>query len=291
MFEGLIERILFSNVPVAGETIRLILAFAGVLVVAYYDLFNRKNVPNRILYGFLGLAAVTNIAAYLFQPDFDILIFTFGTALFISAIGYVFYRMGQIGGADVITMAAMVLLVPFVPSFAGLSFNLPFIIPTMIYAGLLFTIYATIKFATKITVQGGSPNLLYLILIIPFIFFIYVYVNSPVFSPIYLGIVSVLLLATIFFMVYKQDISLMLAEELPLDRIEAEDVVAIELIDPKVVREYSIKRLVTTEELARLKERGLETLWVYTNLPPFVPFLLSGMLLAIFFSKNLLFGI
>ncbi len=291
MFEGLIERILFSNVPVAGETIRLILAFAGVLVVAYYDLFNRKNVPDRVLYGFLGLAIVTNIASYLFQPDFDVLIFTFGAALFIAAIGYVFYRMGQIGGADVITMAAMMLLVPFVPSFAGLSFNLPFIIPAMIYAGLLFTIYATIKFATKIMSQGGSPNLLYLLLIIPFIFFIYVYVNSPVFSPVYLGIVSILLLATIFFMVYKQDITLMLAEELPLDRIEAEDVVAIELIDPKVVRDYGIKRLVTTEELARLKESGLETLWIYANLPPFVPFLLSGMLLAIFFSKNLLFGI
>lgn len=291
MFEGLIERILFSNVPAAGETIRLILAFAGVLVVAYYDLFNRKNVPDRILYGFLGLAVITNIASYLFQPDFDMLIFTFGAALFISAIGYVFYRMGQIGGADVITMAAMMLLVPFVPSFAGLSFNLPFIIPTMIYAGLLFTIYATIKFATKIMSQGGSPNLLYLLLIIPFVFFIYVYVNSPVFSPVYLGIVSILLLATIFFMVYKQDITLMLAEELPLDRIEAEDVVAIELIDPKVVRDYGIKRLVTIEELARLKESGLETLWIYANLPPFVPFLLSGMLLAIFFSKNLLFGI
>jgi len=290
MFEGMIERVLFSSISVPGEAVRVLLAFVGVLVITYYDLFNKKNVPDKVLYGFLGLSLLTNAIFYIFQPDLDLLVFSFGAAIFISAIGYFFYRMGQIGGADVIAIAGVMLLVPFVPSFSGLSFNMPFIVPTMIYAGLLFTIYATIKFSTKIMTQGGSPNLLYLLLVIPFLFFVYTYINSPVFSPVYLAIISILLLATIFFMVYKHDITLMLAEELPLDKISAEDVVAIELIDPKVVREYKINRLVTAEELVRLKESGLETLWIYTNLPPFVPFLLGGMALALLFSKSLLFG-
>jgi len=290
MLDGIIERVLFSNTPVVGETVRIILAFLGVILVSYYDLFNKKNVPDKLLYAFLGLAIIVDIGAYFLEPDLNVLLFSFGVAIFIGLVGYVFYRMGQIGGADVLTIVAVMLLVPFVPSFAGLAFNLPFIVPAMIYAGLIFTIFVTIKFALKIIAQGGSPNILYLLLIIPFLIFVYVYVNSPVFSPVYLGIVSILLLATIFFMVYKQDITLMLAEELPLDRIEPEDVVAVELMDPKVMREHKIKRVITPQELARLKESGVQTLWIYTNLPPFVPFLLLGMILALFFSGSLIFG-
>ncbi|MEM3422719.1 MAG: hypothetical protein QXF35_00820 [Candidatus Bilamarchaeaceae archaeon] len=290
MLDGMIEKVLFTNVPVAGEVLRVIVAFIGVLVASYYDLFNKKNVPDKILYSFLGIAILLNIVFYLMQPDFDVLLFTFGAALFISVIGYIFYRFGQIGGADVIVITSVMLLIPFVPSFAGLSFNLPFIIPAMIYGGLLLTVYVTIKFALKIISQGGTPNLLYLLLLLPFLFFIYVYINSPVFSLTYLFIISVLLLASIFFMVYKQDIILMLAEQLPLEKVEPEDVFALELIEPAIIKQYNIKRLATVSEIQRLKEAGLQTIWVYTDLPPFIPFLLVGMVLALFFSKNLLFG-
>lgn len=291
MLDSIIEKILFNSVVVPGEWIRLILAFVGVIIAAYYDLFNKKNVPDKILYAFLGVAILTNIVFYFMQPDTDLLFFTFGLALFIGIIGYVFYRFGQIGGADVITITSVVLLVPLAPSFVNLPFGLPFIVPVMIYGGLLLTIYVTIKFALKIMTQGGSPNFLYLLLLVPFLFFIYLYANSPIFSLTYLMILSILLLATIFFMVYKHDITLMLAEQLPLDKVEPEDVVALELIEPATVKQYSLKRLMTADELKRLKEAGLQIIWIYTDLPPFIPFLLAGMVLALFFSKNLLFTI
>ncbi|MFH1221783.1 MAG: hypothetical protein V1492_01725 [Candidatus Micrarchaeota archaeon] len=287
----MLENILFGSVAVPGEMIRLVIAFLGVIVATYYDLFNRKNVPDGLLYGFLAVAVLANLVYYFIQPDMDLLIFTVGAAAFLAGIGYVFYRFGQICGADVIVIAAVMLLMPFAPSFAKLNFNLPFILPVMIYAGLLFAIYATAKFGIRVFREGGQPKWLYALLIIPYLLFAYIFMTSPIFTPVYFGVITVLLLCTVFFMMYKDDINLMLADELPLEQLEAEDVVALELIDRDVVKKYQIKRLLKTDEIARLKAEGIQTLWVYTQLPPFIPFLLAGMMLTLFFSKALLFGL
>ncbi|MEM3075472.1 MAG: hypothetical protein QW590_01460 [Candidatus Bilamarchaeaceae archaeon] len=285
----LLEQMLFENVgvPVPGELVRLIVALAGVAIATYYDVFNRKNIPDKFLYGFLAVAVLLNLVFF----DADLLIFTMCVALFFAVVGYVFYRAGQIGGADVITMVCIVLLVPFVPSFASMPFRVPFIIPVIIFGGLLFAVYATAKFGLKILSEGGNPRVVYGLLIIPYLIFAYVYATSPLFSPTYFGIITVLLLATIFFMMYKDDINGMLAEELPVEQLEPEDVVAFELMDAELVKKLDLKRVLTEAEIEKLKQANIASIWIYTNLPPFLPFLLMGMLLAMFFSNALLFGL
>jgi len=283
----MIENILFGFVEVPGEIIRIILAFAGVIIAAYYDLFNKKNIPDKFLYGFLGVSILVNLIFF----SLDLFIFTVAVAAFFSAIGYVFYKVGQMGGADVIILACIMLLMPLVPSFSSLVFNMPFILPTMIFAGLLFGIYTTVKFGVKIAREGGQPKLLYLLMLIPYLLFAYFYITSPFFSIIFFVIITVLLIATTFFMMYKEDINLMLAEQLPMDQLEAEDVVAFELMEKETIKKLDMKRVLNEKEIERLKKEGVETLWIYTQLPPFIPFLLAGMILALFFSGSLMFGL
>ena len=125
---------------------------------------------------------------------------------------------------------------------------------------------------------------------VPYILFAYIYVSSVLFSPVYFIILTVLFAATVFFMMYKEELTMLLAEKIPVERLEPEDVVAMELMNPETVKEHNITRLVTKDMIERFKEEKLGSIWVYTKLPQFLPFILVGMLLAIFFSKYLLFG-
>ncbi len=282
----MIEEVVFGNIQMPGELIRLVIAFAGVCVATYFDLFNRKNIPDNFLYGFLAVAFIVNLFFYQEQ----LFIFSIAVALFLSAIGYIFYRVGQIGGADLFVLASIMLLLPVHPSFIDMPFGMPFVFSVMIFGGVLFALYVMIHFGLKLRKQETEPKKLYLLMIIPYLLFAYVYVNSILFSPIYFAILTVLFIAIIFFMVYKENLTMLLAEKMEVNQLEPEDVLALELMDKDLVKEYDLKRLATEKEIERLKELDVGEVWVYTRMPPFLPFLLVGMFLSLFFAKDLLFA-
>jgi len=280
----MIEEVIFGKLAMPGETVRLVLAFLGVAVATYYDVFNKRNVPNPLLYAFLGLALLTD--AFLYQAD----IFAFSVALaaFFAAISYLFYRLGQLGGADVFVITSVILLLPIHPSFVGLTFNLPFIFSVIVFAGVSFAVYVVTYFGLKLRESGAQPKLAYALLVIPYLLFAYVYVNSIIFSPLYFIFVSVLLLATVFFLMYKEDINLLLSERMSPAELEEEDVLALELMDRETIKNYSLKRLATRGEIDRMVQLKVPEVWVYSKLPPFLPFFLLGMVLSLFFAGSLL---
>lgn len=280
----MIEDVLFGKLTMPGETIRLAIAFIGVLVATYYDLFNNRNVPNILLYAFLAIALITN--AIFFQQD--LFVFSIALAFFIGAISFVFYRFGQLGGADVFIIASVILLLPIHPSFLGLAFNLPFIFSVIVFSGVTFAVYVVAFYGLKLLETGAQPKLIYALLLIPYLLFAYVYINSIIFSPVYFLFVSVLLIATIFFLMYKEDINLILAERMSPAELEDEDVLALELMNQKTVKKYGLKRLATKEEIKRMSELKVPEVWVYSKLPPFLPFMLLGMILSLLFAGSLL---
>jgi len=280
----MIEEVLFGKVAMPGETIRLVLAFFGVALATYFDLFNRRNVPNSVLYAFLGIALLTDIILY----QQDLFIFSVALAVFFSAIGYIFYRFGQLGGADIFIIASIILLLPIHPSFVGLSFNLPFIFSVIVFAGVAFAVYVITFFGLKLIESGAQPKLVYALLLIPYLLFAFVYVNSIIFSLVYFVFVTILLLATIFFLMFKEDINLLLAERMSPAELEEEDVLALEMMDQKAVKKYGLKRLADRNEIERMKELKVPEVWVYSKLPPFLPFLLLGMVLSLLFAGSLI---
>jgi Flp pilus assembly protein protease CpaA len=267
-----------------GETIRLVFAFLGVMIAAYYDIFNKKNIPDLYLYAFLLISFLINLVFY----QETLFLFSIALAIFVSFIGYVFYRAGQLGGADVFIIASIMLLLPLHPSFTEMSFNLPFVFSLIIFSGVAFALYMLVYFGYRLLHAEKKPNLVYLLLLIPYGLFVYVYSGSFLFSPVYFAFFTISMLAIIVFMVFKQTINNMLSEELPVSQLQPEDVLALELMNPDMVKKYQLTRLVTEKEIERLKKLKVSEIWVYTKLPPFIPFLLIGMALSMFYAKYLL---
>jgi hypothetical protein len=280
----MLEEILFGKLALPGELIRILIAVIGTSIAAYYDVFNKKNVPDIMLYAFLGLAFVVNLVFY----DPNIFLFSIVTALFFGAIGYVFYRLGQLGGADVFVIVSLMLLLPITPSMSNLPFNLPFIFPVLIFSGVLFATYVILYFGWKLTQNEVKAKLAYALLLIPYALFAYVYMNSFLFSPVYFIFISVLLVASIFFMMFKESLNSLLAEELPVSQLEPEDVAALEIMNKDQVTRYKIPRVLTQSEIDRLKATNVGEIWVYTKLPPFLPFILAGVIIALFFTNTLI---
>ncbi len=280
----MLEDILFGQLAMPGELIRLILAFLGTGVAAYYDLFNKKNIPDVFLYGFLGVAFLVNLIFY----QETLFWFSLAVAAFFSAIGYLFYRVGQLGGADVFVLAAVMLLLPIHPSFENMPFNMPFVFSVIIFSGVAFALYVLGFFSWKLMQVEAKPNLVYALMFIPYLLFAYVYVNSFLFSPVYFAFITILLFATIFFMMFKESLNRLLAEEMPVSQLEPEDVLALEVMNKDMIERYKLKRLLTKEEIARLRKTRISEVSVYTKLPPFIPFILAGMVLGLFFARSLL---
>jgi hypothetical protein len=170
-----------------------------------------------------------------------------------------------------------------------MPFNLPFIFSVFIFSGVLFALYVMAYFGWKLTKEPDvKPNLLYGLIFIPYLLFAWLYINSFIFSPVYFAFISVLLFASIFFMMFKESLNMLLAEELPLAQVQPEDVLAMEIMNKDLIERYKIPRVMTQAELDRLKATKVTDLWVYTRLPPFLPFILVGMVLALLFAKSLI---
>lgn len=280
----MLEDILFGTVAMPGETIRVVLAFLGTAVAAYYDIFNKKNIPDPLLYGFLLVALLVNVFFY----QESLFWFSLVMAAFISAIGYVFYRVGQLGAADIFIIAAIMLLLPLHPSSAGMPFNIPFVFSVIIFSGVVFALFVLVYFGWKLLHSEAKPNLLYALMFIPYALFAYVYMNSFLFSPVYFAFITILLVTVTFFMMFRESFNRILSEEMPVAQLQPEDVLALEIMNKDLIARYKIPRLMTREEINRLKKSKVTDVWVYTKLPPFIPFLLAGMALAMLFARNLL---
>lgn len=280
----MLEDVLFGQLVMPGEYIRILIAFLGVCIAAYYDVFNKKNVPDQFLYGFLAVAFILNVILY----QETLFWFSLAVALFFSAVGYIFYRLGQLGGADIFVLAAVMLLLPVHPSFAGLAFNMPFIFSVIIFSGVAFALYVMAYYGFRLSQEELKPKLVYGLMFIPYLLFAYVYVNSFLFSPVYFAFITILLFATIFFLMFRESLNQLLAEELPVSQLEPEDVVALEVMNKDMVERYHIPRVLNDAEIERLKKTKVESIWVFTKLPPFIPFILAGMVLSMVFAKGLL---
>ena len=278
-----LEAIIFGNLQLEQEMLRIIVALAGLIIFSWFDLFNNRNIPNNLLYLFLGISVLVNLAYSSNTLEFSLLV-----SLLIALVSYIFYRAGQIGGADALVLVSISQLLPIHPSFLNLSFNFPFIFSTFLFSGFLFIIYFISYFLVRVIKEQSPANSLYLLLSIPYLAFSYFYINSPIFFPFYFLILSLSFISIIFFYTYKDSISKMLIEEVPLKDVQEEEILAIDFMDQTIIKKFNIQRLVTKKEIEKLKKSKLKKIFVYTKLPPFIPFILFGFILALLFSNYLL---
>ncbi len=267
-----------------GEFFRIAIAILGTCAATYYDIFNNRNVPDNLLYAFLIIAFLTNL---LFL-DMDILIYACALTGVFFLLGFILYRSGQIGGADLFVICSITLLLPIHPSFLQTPFNYPLILSTLLYSGAAFAIFSLIFFTNLIRkTKKAKPNYLYLVLIIPYLIFTYIFISAPFFSPVYFFIASLLLLSSIFFLVFRDAINEAVIAKVPLSKITDEDVLVKEKMEP-LMKKLKIGPVLGEDEMKKLKKAKVKEVWIYATLPPFLPFLLIGLILSIFLGNWIL---
>ena len=280
----MLEWLLFSPMQMPMETARIFLAVLGMAVASYYDLFNKRNVPEVLLYAFLALAFLFNVVFF----DYDVFVYAVVLAFMLLVVGFALYRVGQIGGADVIMVAALVLLLPINPSYLEVPFNYPFIFSVLIFGGAAFAVYSIFFFARIIARKKtkAKPNYLYLSLLLVYALFVYLFINAPFFSMAYFAIASVLLLSSIIFLVYRNAIMEATMEQVFVKDLEPEDVVVQEKMDLHM-KKMGMGNVLSQRDIDALRKSGTKSVWVYANLPPFLPFLLIGLIISLFLGNQL----
>jgi hypothetical protein len=196
---------------------------------------------------------------------------------------YLLYRTGQVGGADVIVIAAIYSALPVFP------LNEEQFVPSSLMVLAIGTVLASIYMIAKYipsmwkkTVKGEIKFNIWqiiqvIILLFSFILLVYIYYIFPI-APLWILIVSgILFFESIFFIIYKDEISKQMI--VWKRRIEPEDVIVVELIDKKLVEKYKIQRL--TDENQSRKLNKLKRKWPVFDLPMFLPFIFIGLIIYI----------
>lgn len=280
----MLEELLFSPMVMPMETVRIFLALLGMAIGTYYDLFNNKNVPEKFLYAFLAVAFLFNIAFF----DYNVFVYAAVLAFIFFAMGFAMYRFGQIGGADVFIIASVILLLPIHPSYLNVPFNYPLIFSVLIYGGAVFAVYSIFYFAKILSSKKtkSRPRYIYLSLMLVYGLFAYLFFNAPFFSMAYFAIASILLLSSIVFLVYRDAIMEATMDQVFVKDLEPEDVLVKEKMDAHM-KKMGIGNVLSHKDIEALKRSGTKHVWVYSNLPPFLPFLFIGLILALVFGNQL----
>ena len=261
--------------------IRIGITLLFLIIGSYFDIFKEKNIPDKLLYSFVGVAFLTNVFA------FDNFAFIYGIvqSLIIGGITYLSYKRGHIGGAEVFYFAAISLLIPYYNTIV------PFIISVLIFATLLFAI--TMAFYTLIKLWGKKhlkPNYAYIVLALLYIAFIAYLYFTPSFAllnKVFLFVVSILFITSLYFGMFKRDIEKLMIGYVEVNKAKEE--VVVSGINKDVDAIMGNDKVIGEKHISVFKKKGITTIPVFKHLPPFLPFLTLGFILALFYESALFF--
>jgi hypothetical protein len=267
-------------------------AFTGA--AAYYDAFKNKWVPDSLLWCFLGVAFLLNII--FFEP----LVFTqaISIAIAIAALTYALYRMGQLGGADVLVMASIALAVPYLPLpllAASQAVPYPFFLSVLAPTGIVFILHMLVRFLPYISRQLSTGKVKFtfqklagpaLVAFSLLVFYILVSSLPTTLPTSYFAIIAFLGMALVFFYLFMPEIKASMVEKIPTSRLQCEDVLALEQM-PSLAKKLSLSPVISEKTIAALKRAKVKAVSVYTGMPFFLPYLFIGLLFTILFGDLL----
>lgn len=267
------------------------LALIEGIVFAAYDVFNKRNIPEKVAYAAIIISAVVGSITYSKH-----LVLVWSIALAIFAAGYVLYRKALLGLGDVIEFVSLSLLVPFFevyypPVIERLIYSafptFPFVIDVFFNSGIFAVILVAVYFAflfkkSKLKLEANDKKIKAMsafVLLSYIALVILLYKNLSL-----IGVIGVLALgaSTSLLVLLSPHYQNVITSE-----VSVKDLVVGDIIEP--MPEKGIKsRLVTQELIKLLKQKKIKRIKVYSNLPPFSVFILIGFIIALLFG-NVLF--
>jgi len=278
----------------------------------YYDIANKKNIPERLLHAFLAVALLHGI--FFLSPD--LFFFGLAQAAVIGAMGYSIYRLGQIGLADVYVLCSIAVLVPaqiieFDYGYAIARQQVPFVVPVFFISGLAFVAVMYVYYLAKVAhgvfgtvsakdgqgkkdrglMQDGKKAKL-VVCMLTFAaslaaFFLQVSGGGDK-SIVIATFGFVIASMCLFFGLFGRQIKDGMIEWVPAQSLDVEEVVAVEKIPAAIAKKFGIAALLDRKNLEAIKKSGLGRVPIYSGMPPYLPFILAGVLAAIFFGGQLI---
>lgn len=279
-------------VPGIGARMLVAAAFTGA--AAYYDMFNKKWVPDALLWGFLGAALLLNIVFF----DPALFVSALAVAIIVAALTYLLYRMGQLGGADVLVMASIALAIPYLPKPLLASAQMvpyPFFLSILAPTGIAFILHMLARFLpyisrklakgeVKFTAQKAAGPAIVFVALVAFGFIVS---SLPItLPPAYFAVISFLGASLIFFSLFMPEIKASMVEAVAVSELQCEDVLALEQM-PALAKKLSLAPVISEKTIAALKKAKVKSVPVYTGMPFFLPYLFFGLLFTLLFGDLL----
>lgn len=289
------------------ELLRIAIALAGTAYLAWQDA-RTSFMDERILY----VMAVGGLALDLLWGggNVPLLLSTVGVAAAIFAVGYVFYRLGQLGGGDVWLFTALQLLLPFnpmvgdalMPSISAVAPNFaaasalagslsgrvyPFIL-SVAAASALFALWGSaLMYGWKLRGKRLQPDQRLLVAMLIVMAGGLLYLNSVVrLSNGVNLLLALLFIPSIFLTTFKRQLlQEVVVKRITIPQIEDEDILAIEFMPQRIVSKYRLDRVLTKAEVAKLRRvsraEGISRFPVCKVLPRFGPYILLGLIASL----------
>ncbi len=282
------------------DGLRVISIIAITLIYMLFDLFNKRAIPNQIVY------ASVLYALFIALVYFDsTTIANLGIAAVVLLAGYIVYRIGQIGAADVAEFIAISLLMPLQEVSLGLgaSVQMPFILSVLIDAGMaalvMFPLYYIPKGYRRIkdplaTVSKRDFSKAVAIGLI-YAFFVAFLVIELDIDMLRFLLLALVMISSISIVLFERLMTQAMVEYVPVARFESGDMIALNLMDASAVRSIkgkvkSFERLANDRMISEMKRKRIRTLFpVYKEGMPFAVAIFVGTVLAITLGNLLIF--
>jgi len=273
------------------EVIRVLVLLAFAALYAYFDIFNKRSIPNSFAY----LSIVVGIIFTLFYP-FKTLELSLLIAVFVVAIGYVLYKAGFLGLGDGLELAFVSLMLPIQPTplLNIPQIGLPFVLSVFISSGIVAIIALPIYYMLNSKLELKKESILrasvvfisYLLLLV----LVYLLLGHIALVPTVFIIIIAFFSALIF--LFEASMNKRMITWVYPNKLGEDDIIAINLMSKKDIMFFKSRypgfgRLADKKEIAALKNIK-KKIPVYTNAIPFSAFILAGIVLSLFIGDPIL---
>ncbi|MEM2974014.1 MAG: hypothetical protein QW112_00075 [Candidatus Micrarchaeia archaeon] len=276
---------------------RLLIALIGTGAATWYDIFNKKNVPDKLLYTFLAVAVIINIF------DYSQLIARLPLVALILIFLYIMYRAGQLGGADIMVLAGIYYSLPAMTSpllaaspLVTEMLPLPSILSILAVSTVLCALWIVLKLGPRLlddTLKGKIKFKMLNVVVAVVMLVVYGFLLMTMlqlsafltFSVMHIIFLTVIVILVFIFSLYKD--AIMESMVVWKRRVEPEEVLSLELLPVSLVKKLHLNRLVTVQQMRKMNR--INRKWPVLDLPAFLPCILIALVIYVLFGDSMLF--
>lgn len=284
-----------------------LLRIASALTIAFaymlFDIFNKRNVPDVFAYATLAYAFVVG----LFAGSFMAVIESILAAVAVLGFGYFVYKIGQLGAADAIELAAISLLIfaPPIPILlTGISqLGVPLIVSLLLNTGLVAVLFVSLyyiplavkKLGPKILKQIEQKDILRFVIIAVsyslFLIFLIYFFDIGTYGTI---VILLALAGSSLLILFEKPITYTMIDMVGVDRFDEGDIIAFNLMSQKEISSAkkeiaSFDRLVTRALIEEMKHKKIkEKFPVYKRAVPLALPIFAALVVTLLFGNLML---